>query len=167
MCIFLIRNTQWIQRKLFKKKFLENICSFLGATDIPVLDFWWHLVGFQSQGGFPHMHALSPECNRLLRFISGVTSADLLAATMVAKTFHPHTCVQALVGLESRIKHATAWQHVKRHVLPIELSQLGWIQKKLSKVRVLFMALCYNHLRLTKVQIQRLIGLYVLSLCYR
>ena len=23
--------------------FLEDVCPFCGATDIPVLDFWWHL----------------------------------------------------------------------------------------------------------------------------
>ena len=35
--------------------------------------------GFQSQDGFPHLHASSLECNGLLRFTSGATSTDLLA----------------------------------------------------------------------------------------
>ena len=29
--------------------------SFCGATDTPVLDFWWHLPWFQSQGGLACM----------------------------------------------------------------------------------------------------------------
>ena len=47
------------------------------------------------------MHASLPACNRFLRVTSGVTPADLLAASMAAKPFHTRTCVQALVGLES------------------------------------------------------------------
>ena len=43
------------------------------ATDTPVLDFFF---GFQSQGGFPHLHALSR--NRFLRFTSGATAVDFL-----------------------------------------------------------------------------------------
>ena len=34
--------------------------------------------GFQSQGGFYHLCALSPVCNGFLRFTSGVTPAVLL-----------------------------------------------------------------------------------------
>ena len=36
--------------------------------------------GFQSQGRFPRLHASSPACNGFLRFTSGATPADLLAA---------------------------------------------------------------------------------------
>ena len=61
---------------------------------------------FQSQSGFSRLHALSPACNKFLRFTSGAKPADLLAASMATKLFHPCTCKQALVGLESRIKHA-------------------------------------------------------------
>ena len=31
---------------------------------------------------------------------------------MATEPFHPHTCTQVLVGLESRIKHAAASRHV-------------------------------------------------------
>ena len=72
---------------------------------------------FKNQGRFPHLHALSPVHNRFLRFISGVTPADLLAASMAAELFHPHTCKLASVGLKYRIKHATASQHVARQML--------------------------------------------------
>ena len=41
-----------------------------------------------------------------------MTPADLLVASMAAEPFHPHTCIQALLGLESRIKRATASQHL-------------------------------------------------------
>ena len=40
--------------------------------------------GFQSQEWIPHLCALSPACNEFLRFTSGATPADLLAATMAA-----------------------------------------------------------------------------------
>ena len=36
---------------------------------------------------------------------SDVTSTDLLVASMAAELFHPRTCIQTLVGLESRIEH--------------------------------------------------------------
>ena len=61
--------------------------------------------------------ASSPACNGFFRFISGATPADLLVASMAAKPFHPHTCIQALVGLESRIQHAAASQYVTRQTL--------------------------------------------------
>ena len=46
---------------VFKKLFLEDTCPFCGVIDSPVLDFWWHLPWFQSQGGsltsmFCHLH---------------------------------------------------------------------------------------------------------------
>ena len=42
---------------------------------------------FQSQRGSPRLHASSPECNRFLRFTSGVIPADLLVASMAAQLF--------------------------------------------------------------------------------
>ena len=93
--------------------------SFLGLL-IPL--FWiscsicpW----FQSQGGFPHLCALSPVCNGFLRFTSGATPADLLAISMAVELFHPHTCtcIQALVGIKSGMKCAAASQNVSRQKL--------------------------------------------------
>ena len=57
---------------------------------------WDFYPGFQSQNKFPHVGALSPTHNRFLRFTSGATPADHLAASMVAEPFHLNTCVQAL-----------------------------------------------------------------------
>ena len=80
----------------------------------PLITLFWTAgdvcPGFQSQGGFPCLCALLPVRNRFFRFTSCVTLADLFAARMVAELFHPCTCtcLQVLVGLESRIKCATA-----------------------------------------------------------
>ena len=87
--------------------------------------------GFHSQGGFPCLHALSPVHNRFLRFTFGVTPADLLAANMAAEPFDPHTCIQALVGLKSRIKHHGSYICDKTDDLPTELTRPG--EKKRRK----------------------------------
>ena len=52
-------------------------------------------------------------CVCSLRFISGATPAGILATEL----FHTCTCIQALVGLGSRIKHAAASQRVTRQTL--------------------------------------------------
>ena len=64
-----------------------DIISFVGLL-IPL--FWTSCdvcPGFQSQGGSPHLHALLPVSNRIPRFTSGVTTADLLVANMAAEQF--------------------------------------------------------------------------------
>ena len=66
--------------------------------------------GFQSQSGFPHLWAFSPAHSDFHRFTCGVTPTDLLVASMATDLFHPHTCVQPLVGLDSRIKCASTSQ---------------------------------------------------------
>ena len=92
--------------------------------------------GFQSQGGFPCLHALSPVHNRFLRFTFGVTSADLLAANMAAEPFDPHTCIQAylhtsILAYKSRIKHHASSIRDKTDDLPTELTRPG--EKKKEK----------------------------------
>ena len=42
---------------------------------------------FQSHGGYSSLCALSPACNEILRFMSGMIPADLLAVNMVAEPF--------------------------------------------------------------------------------
>ena len=53
--------------------------------------------GFQSQGRSPHLCALSSVYNGFLRFTSGVTPADLSAASMVAEPFRS-TYFRASIG---------------------------------------------------------------------
>ena len=62
-------------------KFLEDIRPFCGATDTPALVM--SIMAFKGQGP-------SPACNEFLRFTSGVTSVELLAASMAAEPFDPH-----------------------------------------------------------------------------
>ena len=66
--------------KRFFKNFLEHINFFCGATDTPVLDFWWHLPWFQSQGGsiacaLFHLHVMDTSDY----LISGTISVDLFS----------------------------------------------------------------------------------------
>ena len=86
--------------------------------------------GFQSQSGFCLIQA-QQRCTccyvtHSLRFTSGVTPADLLAASITVKLSLPHTC-KTLVGLETRSYHAAA--HSVRSGRPdsllTELSRLG------------------------------------------
>ena len=65
-------------------QFLEDIGSFSGSTDTPVLDFRLSLLWVSKLKWIP-------VCHRLLRFTSDMTPTDLLAARMAAH-------VQAMVG---------------------------------------------------------------------
>ena len=64
--------------------------------------------GFQSQSGLcliPAYWRHTCYITRSLRFTSGVTPADLLAASMAAEPSLPHTC-KASVGLKTGLYHA-------------------------------------------------------------
>ena len=82
------RKLYWDPRKglsnFFFKKLFGGHESFCGATDTAVLDFWWYLSCVSKTGWIPRLRALSPVCNEFLRFTSGATPADLLAASMAA-----------------------------------------------------------------------------------
>ena len=80
------------------KNILEDFSLFCEASDTPVLGSWWHL-SWASKPGSPCLLALLPTTYGFLRFVSGVTPADLL----VAEPFLIHVLVQALVGLQSKI----------------------------------------------------------------
>ena len=90
----------------FFKKVLEDMSPFCEATDTPVLDFWWHLPWVPNPGWIPHLHASSPVHNRCLRFTSGVTPADLLAACMAAN--HVPYMHVAEVGCQDTIRRPPA-----------------------------------------------------------
>ena len=55
----------------------------------PLISLFWdfcrRLLLVSYQGGFHHLHALSTACNGFLRFTSGVTPADYLAASMASE----------------------------------------------------------------------------------
>ena len=59
---------------------MEDISPFVG----PLISLFWTssgvYSGFQSQGGFPCLHTMSPVCSGFLTFTYGATPADLLAA---------------------------------------------------------------------------------------
>ena len=71
---------------IFKKK-LGDIGPFCGATDTLVLDLWWRLLWDSKPGWIPCFAYLLPVHNGFLRFTSGGTPADLLAASMAAEPF--------------------------------------------------------------------------------
>ena len=63
----------------------------------PLIPLFWTsdiCPEFQSHGGSPHLHSLSPAYNGILRFPSGVTPADLLSASMAAEPHFIHIFVQ-------------------------------------------------------------------------
>ena len=74
-------------------------CRFMGPL-IPFLV----MSEFRNQDGFLQLVALLSTYNRFLRSTSGVTSADLLAASVAVEPFDPQTSVQVLVRHKSRIK---------------------------------------------------------------
>ena len=117
--IFLFRA---ILKNCDKNHFFEK--NLEGAS---VLDFF---PGFKSQGGFPHLCALSPACNGILRFTSGATPADLLLASMAAKllrsTYSPTSIGGARVRDLSCPCH-TAWDQTG--ALSSKLRRLVWIIK--------------------------------------
>ena len=127
--------SMWQRSAFPKNQFFKKIYGgykFLWDHWSPVLDFGDICLGFQSQGGFLYLHNSSLACNWFLRFTSGVTPADLLAVSMAAKPFHPHTCICTLVGLGARIKCAAA-SHAcdKTDALPTELSRLSYLEAAL------------------------------------
>ena len=63
---------------------MEDINPFCAVTDRPVLDV---CPRYQSWGGSHRLHALPPMCNRILKFTSGATPAELLAASMATMPF--------------------------------------------------------------------------------
>ena len=113
----------------FQNNFFEDICTFCGATDTPVFDFWWHNLGFQNQKWW----ALFALCRAVhvthsLRFTSGMTPADLLTASMAAMLFSSMYLQAGISGAwnEGLSCHHSVWDQAD--TLLTELCQLGSIQ---------------------------------------
>ena len=71
---------------IFLETILEDTGPFCVASDTPVLDFWWRPPWVSKPGWIPGFRASSNACNGFLRFISGVTPADLL--TVYSQDWH-------------------------------------------------------------------------------
>ena len=83
---------------VFFWKIFEDLSPFRGPTDIPVLDFWWHLLWIsKSEGAALFMLDRGIHVTRSLRFTSGATPANLLVASMAAEPFFS-TYLQAGFG---------------------------------------------------------------------
>ena len=112
----------------FRKIFFGGHQFFFGATDTPVLDFWWHLPWVSKLGKIrsltcffacmqwiPQIHLW---CGTCWPFGGQHGSLAILSTYL-------HTSTG---GLESRMENATASQHVARQTLPTELSWLSYGQ---------------------------------------
>ena len=92
----------------FFKQNLEDISPFSGATDIPVLEFWWYLLWVQSQGG--HLTCM----------------LSCLHATQILTHVHAEMSTpQALVG--AQIHNLTYGSLVILTIQPLQLSS-GFIK---------------------------------------
>ena len=102
--------------------------------------------GFQRQGGSPHLHDLSPVWNRILRFTSGVTPADLMVASMAAEPFQ---------SMYLRTKYWWGLSPGSIMLLPHSMKQdrcstdcamLAWLEDRYSTLQHTFsMLICMAH----------------------
>ena len=119
----------WID-SFFFFKCLEDMSPFCGATDTPILDFWWHLLWVSKPKWVLPYSSLAEAyvIKHSLRFTSGVTPADLLAASMAVEPSLQHTC-KALVDskLGAIMPPLTVWDQAD--ALPTELSRLGLLNR--------------------------------------
>ena len=83
---------------------MEDISPFSGASDTYVWDF---CPGFQSQGGFLSLHALSPAHNGILRFTSSATPADPLLKKL--SYCHPYRLISSKLTVTYH-DHAHSWK---------------------------------------------------------
>ena len=81
-------------KSCFIKKFRGHQ-SFYGVTDTLVLD-WWYLPWVLKPASIPHLHTSLPAFIRQHRFISGVTPADLLMASIADDSYSAAKCALIL-----------------------------------------------------------------------
>ena len=114
-----------INPSIFQNNFFEDICTFCGATDTPVFDFWQHK---------PKWWALFALCRAVhvthsLRFTSGMTPADLLTASMAAMLFSSMYLQAGISG--TCVTHATTQCETRQTLY--RLSCASWAQSKSLK----------------------------------
>ena len=102
---------------------------FCGVTDTSVLDFWWHLLWFQSQSGQPHSCLAeayifhSPWDSRLVQHPLASEPAWQLSCSL------RHTWKQVLLGgggLETSTYYAASHSVKPDSILPTDLYQLDY-----------------------------------------
>ena len=86
------------KQNVFLIKFLEDISPFCGATEVPILELWWHLPWFSKTALIPHLHASLPVCNGFLNLTSDMTPADLLVASMAPEPFQSTDHLSTSIG---------------------------------------------------------------------
>ena len=111
---YLWRQKDWAYVQMFCCfwRILEVLSPFCGATDTPVLDFWWHLLGFKARvSRLIHIRQwytcyAFPDSPLLWHLLTSWWPVWLPSYSL------PHICEQALVGLETRTYRAAT--HSKR-----------------------------------------------------
>ena len=90
---------------------LEGMSPFSGATDTLFWTSGGICPGFESQSGFPSLHASLPVCNELLRFTSGLTTAELSPGSNMHGSSHTISpCTSCALQSELR-RIDSAWQN--------------------------------------------------------
>ena len=104
----------YISRKNFFFLILEDISPICGATDRPILDFWWPLL-WVTVGSLIHIHIPwgPPLVQQLLTYWQPAWQSSHSL---------PNTCKQALVGIETGIYHTTAALQCETSQTPYRLS---------------------------------------------
>ena len=119
-------------------KLLEDTCPFCGATDTPVLDFWWRLP-WVSKPRWTRLHAFLPACYSS----DSPLVQHLLTSWQPAwqpSHFDPRTCSrqtypQALVASRSEPwLEPMAWAGARTHDLPCR--NTAWMLMLTSTVKV-------------------------------
>ena len=72
-----ITNYVMVACYIFLYNFLENTSPFCGATNAPVLHFWWRLPLVAKPGWITYLYASLHACDGFLRFTSGAICRSL------------------------------------------------------------------------------------------
>ena len=97
-----------ISTKVFFLIFGRHVSSD-GATDTPVLDFWWRFL-WVSKTQWAALFTLGRDiCD-----VHSLVHLRYNTCWPLGGHCHPHTCKQALVALDTRTCDATAWQRETR-----------------------------------------------------
>ena len=107
--LFFPSDLNWKQLFSFFKTIFGGYKSFCGATDTPVLDFWWHFLWI-SQPEWVALFGLDRSLYiiHFLTFFSDVTPADLWVSSMAAELF---SSMYLQAGIGGAWNYATTASH--------------------------------------------------------